>query len=81
MVDIGFKRLKSDPCVYIYSEGGVIVTLTLHVDDVLLLGKDLKVLGRTKQKLVVSMIDNGDGSFVVEMGVTRDSAKGILTIT
>ena len=43
VVEIGFKSLKSDPCVYIYSEGGAIYVLTLYVDDVLLLGKDRKV--------------------------------------
>ena len=61
VVEIGFKSLKSDPCVYIYSEGGAIYILTLYVDDVLLLGKYRKVLGRIKQKLMgrFSMTDMG----------------------
>ena len=83
LVEIGFKSLKSDPCVYIYSEGGTIVILTLYVDDVLLLGKDIKVLGRIKQQLMsrFSMTDMGDVSLVLGMGVTRDRAKGTVTIT
>ena len=52
VVEIGFKSLKSDPCVYIYSEGGAIYVLTIYVDDVLLLGKDHKVLERVKRKLM-----------------------------
>ena len=44
VAEIGFKSLKSDPCVYIYSEGGAIYVLTLYVDDVLLLGKTAKCL-------------------------------------
>lgn len=45
--DISFKNLKSDPCIYVYSEVGVAI-LTLNVDDILLLGKYLKVFGRVK---------------------------------
>ena len=43
-MEIGRKNLKSDPCVYTYSESGAIFILTLNVDDVPLLGKDLLVL-------------------------------------
>ena len=50
LVDIGFNSLKSDPCVYIYSEGSEIVILTLYVDDVLVVGKDVQVLERIKEK-------------------------------
>ena len=62
VVEIGFKSFKSDPCVYIYSEGGAIYVLTLYVDDVLLLGKDRKVLERIKRKRMgrFSMTDMGD---------------------
>ena len=82
MVEIGFKSLKSDPCVYIYSEGGAIYVLTLSVDDVLLLGKDSRVLERIKRKLMrrFSMTDMGDVSLVLEMEVTRDRTKGTVTI-
>ena len=44
LVEIGFKSLKWDPCVYIYSEDGVIVILVVYIDDVLLLGKDVLIL-------------------------------------
>ena len=83
VVEIGFKSLKSDPCVYIYSEGGAIYVLTLYVDDVLLLGKDRKVLERIKRKLMgrFSMTDMGDVSLVLGMEVTRDRTKGTVTIT
>ena len=83
VVEIGFKSLKSDPCGYIYSEGGAINVLTLYVDDVLLLGKDRKVLERIKRKLIgrFSMTDIGDVSLVFGMEVTRDRTKGTVTIT
>ena len=83
VVEIGFKRLMSDPCVCIYSEGGAIYVLTLYVDDVVLLGKDRKVLERIKRKLMgrFSMTDMGDVSLVFGMEVTRDRTKGTVTIT
>ena len=83
VVEIGFKSPKSDPCVYIYSEGGAIYVLTLYVDDVLLLGKDRKVLERIKRKLMgrFSMTDMGDVSLVLGMEVTRDRTKGTVSIT
>ena len=82
-VEIGFKSLKSDPCVYIYSDGGAIYVLTLYVDDVLLLGKDRKVLERIKRKLMgrLSMTDIGDVLLVFGMDVTHDRTKGTVIIT
>ena len=82
VVEIGFKSLKSDPCVYIYSEGSAIYVLTLYVDDVLLLGKHRKVLERIKRKLMgrFSMTNMGD-MLVFGMEVTRDRTKGTVTIT
>lgn len=62
MVEIDFKRLTSDPCVYTYSEGGgIVVFLTLYMDDVLPRGKYFTVLRRIKQKLTsrFSMTDMG----------------------
>ena len=83
VVKIGFKCLKSDPCVYIYSEGGAIYVLILYVDDLLLLGKDRKVLERMNRKLMgrFSMTDMGDVSLVLGMKVTRDRTKGAVVIT
>ena len=72
LVEVGFKGLKPDPCVYTYSESGDIIIRSLYVDGVRLLGKYLTVLRRIKQKLVscLSMTDMGDVSLVLGMGVT-----------
>ena len=75
---IGFESLRSDPCAYTYSESGAIYILILYVDDVLLLGKDLLVLRRIKQKLTSRflMTDIGDVSLVLGMGCTRRDGDG-----
>ena len=83
LVEIGFKSLKSDPCIYIYSEEGVIVILTLDVDDVLLLGKDVAILKRIKSKLMsrFSITDMGEVLLMLGVGVASDRDKGTVTIT
>ena len=82
VAEIGFKSLKSDPCVYIYSEGGAIYILTLHVNDVVPLGNDCKVLEIIKRKLMgpFSMTDMGDVSLILGMETTRDRTKWTVTI-
>ena len=77
------KNLKSDPCVFTYTERGAIYIVTLYVDDVLLLEKYFLVLRPIKQKLMsrFSMADMGDVSLVLGMGVTHDREKGTATIT
>ena len=83
LVETGFKSLTSDSCVYIYSEDGVIIILTLYIDDTLLLGKDVAMFKRVKQRVMsrFSMTGMGDTSLVLGRGVTRDREKGRVTIT
>ena len=91
---IGFKALKSDPCVYIFNGTTTMkqglstdvdstVILTLYVDDVLLAGGNKVTLEMIKGKLMsrFKMPDTGDVSRVLGMQVTRDSQAGSLTIT
>ena len=51
LVALGFVPLKSDTCVYIYRKNGVVIILTLYVDDLLLVGADIQVIESIKQKL------------------------------
>lgn len=77
------KRLKSDQCVYTYSELGVIYILILYVDDILLLEQDVLVLRRIKQTLMnpFSMTDMGDVLLILMMDVTRNREKGAVAMT
>ena len=83
LVKIGFKRLKSDPCVYIYSKCRVIVILTLYVDGILLPRNNAVMLEPIKLKPMgrFSMMGTGEVSLALGMDVTRDRAKGTVTIT
>ena len=69
MVEIGFRNLKSDACVYIYSGSGAIYMLTLHADDIPRLGKDRKELECIKVNPMrrFSMTDMGNVTLVLGM--------------
>ncbi|KAL0293281.1 UNVERIFIED_CONTAM: Retrovirus-related Pol polyprotein from transposon RE2 [Sesamum angustifolium] len=43
-----FIKNDSDPCVYKKVSGSSVVFLVLYVDDILLIGNDIKILGDTK---------------------------------
>ena len=79
---IGFRSLKSDPCVYVYKVENGSAILTLYVDDVLLLGTNKQLLEKLKKKLMdrFEMTDMDDVSRVLGMNVTRDRVKGTITI-
>lgn len=83
LIALGFTPLKSDTCVYIYRKKDVIIILTLYVDDLLIVGADIEVIGTIKRKLMqrFKMTDMGDVSLVLGMQVTRDRANCTLSIS
>ena len=50
--NIGFRSLKSDPCVYVFEDKTGTVILTLYVDGILLLGNNKQLLGKLKKLLM-----------------------------
>ena len=68
--------------MYIYRHKGTPVIITLYVDDLLIIGCDITVINGIKEKLMekFKMSDLGNMSLVLGMQVTRDRAKGSLTI-
>ena len=82
LISIGFVPLKSDTCIYIYDNDGIII-LTLYVDDLLVIGGDIELIEKIKRKLMdqFNMTDMGDVSLVLGMQVTRDRQGKTLTIS
>ena len=80
--NIGFRSLKSDPCVYVFGDKTGTTTLTLYVDDILLLGNNKHLLGKLKKQLMdrFEMTDLGDVSKVLGMNVTRSLENGTIII-
>ncbi|KAK4411870.1 Retrovirus-related Pol polyprotein from transposon TNT 1-94 [Sesamum angolense] len=80
----GYDFVKNDyPCVYKKVSGSSVMFLVLYVDDILLIGNDIKMLRDTKAWLSTqfSMKDLGEASYILEIKIFRDRFKRILGMT
>ena len=64
---MGLNNVKSESCVYKRSSGNVVVFLVLYVDDIILIGNNMKVLSDVKVWLSkqFQMKDLGEASYVL----------------
>ncbi|KAK4383316.1 Retrovirus-related Pol polyprotein from transposon TNT 1-94 [Sesamum angolense] len=78
-----FVKNDFDPCVYKKVCGSSVLFLVLYVDDILLIGNDIKMLGDTKAWLSTqfSMNDLGEASYILGIKIFRDRSKRILGMT
>ncbi|KAL0315137.1 UNVERIFIED_CONTAM: Retrovirus-related Pol polyprotein from transposon TNT 1-94 [Sesamum calycinum] len=78
-----FVKNDFDPCVYKKVSGTSVLFLVLYVDDILLIGNDIKMLGDTKAWLSTqfSMKDLGEASYILGIKIFRDRSKRILGMT
>ena len=69
LISIRFVPLKSDTSIYIYNHDGVIIIITLYVDDLLVIGGDMQLIEKIRSKLMgkFKMTDMGDVSRVLGM--------------
>ena len=80
---IGFRPLKSDPCVYVYEDDTRFVILTLYVDDTMFLSASKSLLNILKKRLMdrFEMYDMNDVLRILGMKITRDREKEAITIS
>ena len=80
--NIGFRSLKPDPCVYVFEDKTGPATLTLCVEEIILLGNNKQLLGKLKKQLRgrFEMTGLGDMSKVLGLNVTRDRENRTVTI-
>jgi hypothetical protein len=80
---MGFKRLDTDPCVYIKETANGPIYLAVYVDDLLIIGKDVDEIDVIKADLSkkFEMDDRGDASFILGMSIERDRAARTLELT
>ena len=83
LVGIGFRPLKSDPCVYMYKDKTGFIALTLYVDGIPFLSASKALRNKFKKKLMhwFEMFDMGDVSRTVGMNIIRDREKEAMTIS
>ncbi|KAL0368345.1 UNVERIFIED_CONTAM: Retrovirus-related Pol polyprotein from transposon TNT 1-94, partial [Sesamum calycinum] len=75
-----FIKNEHDPCVYKKVSGSSVVYLVLYVDDILLIGNDVKMLGDIKAWLSTqfSMKDMGEASYILGIKIYRDRPRRML---
>ncbi|KAL0455836.1 UNVERIFIED_CONTAM: Retrovirus-related Pol polyprotein from transposon RE2 [Sesamum latifolium] len=81
--DYDFIKNDFDPCVYKKVSGSSVAFLVLYVDDILLIGNDVKMLGDTKAWLSTqfSMKDLGEASYILGIKIIRDRSKRMFGMT
>ena len=72
---LGFKRLKSDPCVYVKVRENEKIIIAVYVDDLLFFGKKRSELIKIKSKInkIFAIDDLGECKFVLGLSVKRGS--------
>ncbi|KAL0445440.1 UNVERIFIED_CONTAM: Retrovirus-related Pol polyprotein from transposon RE2 [Sesamum latifolium] len=77
----GYDFIKNDydPCVYKKISGSSIAYLVLYVDDIILIGNDVKMLGDIKAWLSTqfSMKDMGEAPYILGIKIYRDRSRRI----
>ncbi|KAL0440204.1 UNVERIFIED_CONTAM: Retrovirus-related Pol polyprotein from transposon RE2 [Sesamum latifolium] len=78
-----FIKNDYDPCVYKKISGSLVAYLVLYVDDILLIGNDVKMLGDIKAWLSTqfSMKDMGEASYILGIKIYRDRSRRMLGLT
>jgi hypothetical protein len=79
---IGFVRSMSDPCIYV-RDGDPSNIIGLYVDDQVITGKSLDVIGNTKNDIALKydIVDLGPCKRILKWEVVRDRARGTLSIS
>ena len=82
---MGFERIHSDAGVYVLRQQGgnqTKIILILYVDDLLLMGKDLSMINKIKNKLgeAYHMKDLGGAQSYLGIRITRDHAHRCIWI-
>ncbi|KAL0282076.1 UNVERIFIED_CONTAM: Retrovirus-related Pol polyprotein from transposon TNT 1-94 [Sesamum radiatum] len=81
----GYDFIKNDydPCVYKKISGSSVTYFVLYVDDILLIGNDVKMLGDIKAWLSTqfSMKHMGEASYILGIKIYRDRSRRMLGLT
>ncbi|KAL0449085.1 UNVERIFIED_CONTAM: Retrovirus-related Pol polyprotein from transposon RE1 [Sesamum latifolium] len=78
-----FIKNEYDHCVYKKISGSSVAYLILYVDDILLIGNDVKVLGDIEAWLSTqfSMKDIGEASYILGIKIYKNRSKRMLGLT
>ncbi|KAL0463091.1 UNVERIFIED_CONTAM: hypothetical protein Slati_0196700 [Sesamum latifolium] len=77
------QKNDCDPCIYKKISGSSVAYLVLYVDDILLIGNDVKMLRDIKAWLSTqfSMKDMGEASYILGIKIYMDRSRRMLGLT
>ncbi|KAL0381255.1 UNVERIFIED_CONTAM: Retrovirus-related Pol polyprotein from transposon TNT 1-94 [Sesamum angustifolium] len=78
--DYNFIKDECDPCVYKKIRGSMVAYILLYVDDILLIGNGIKMLGTIKTWLSTqfSMNNMGGASYILGIKIYKDRSRRML---
>src|SRR3954465_5009998 len=79
----GFVQNEEEFCVYKKASGSSVAFLVLYVDDILLIGNDVKFLEGVKEYLngQFSMKDLGEAAYILGIKIYRDRSRRLLALS
>ncbi|GBE90191.1 hypothetical protein SCP_1900400 [Sparassis crispa] len=84
LMELGYKRLEADPCVYLWErKEGEVQIITVWVDDLLLFTNSPKLMEELKRDLqdLFEVTDLGEPQKIVGIEIERDREAGTLQIS
>ncbi|KAL0359923.1 UNVERIFIED_CONTAM: Retrovirus-related Pol polyprotein from transposon TNT 1-94 [Sesamum angustifolium] len=78
-----FIKNEFDPCIYKKISGSLVSYLVLYVNDILLIGNDVKMLGEIKAWLTTqfSVKDMGEVSYIFDIKIYKGRSRKMLEST
>ena len=82
LVSEGFTRLVSDYGTYRRGKGKGMTLITVYVDDILILNRNLQVVNSIKANLAkkFDMVDFGEAQSILGISILRDREKGTISL-
>ncbi|KAG8501099.1 hypothetical protein CXB51_003178 [Gossypium anomalum] len=81
--EFGFIKNEDEPCVYKKVSGNIITFLVLCVDDILIMGNDIRTLQSIKTWLgsYFSMKDLAEATYILGVKIYRDRSRRLLGLS
>lgn len=81
-LSLGFRRLESDHCIYVYHISNIVMYIALYVDDLLIFSNNTPMMKSVKSKLseLYHMKDLGEAKYILGMQISRDRSNSTISL-
>ena len=85
LLAFGFVQSQVDPCLFIYTQGRVVIYGLLWVDDLVLLtnddGKRAELIAFLRNDRKYTLTDKGEADWLLGIALSRDRVNGTITLS